>query len=123
MPGSRKLFCACPLPYLARAYVLARSLIRACAPTAQGAVGKDEFASLQEKVASKDGMRTHYLRVDGFPTGKCAVLVVDGERSLVASLGAAEQYKVRARSPPPEVGSGSRLFSHTPPAAFTDGPR
>ena len=57
-------------------------------------MGKDEFASLQEKVASKDGMRANYLRVDGFPTGKCAVLVVDGERSLVASLGAAEQYKV-----------------------------
>ena len=61
----------------------------------QGAVGQDEFASLQAKVASKDGLRTYYLQVDGSPTGKCAVLVVDGERSLVASLGAAEQYKAR----------------------------
>jgi len=58
-------------------------------------VGKDDFASLQETVASKDGLSAAYLRVDGHPTGKCAVLVVDGERSLVASLGAAEQYKAR----------------------------
>ncbi len=39
-------------------------------------------------------MTCNYLRVAGTPTGKCAVLIVDGERSLVASLGAAEAYKM-----------------------------
>ncbi len=54
-------------------------------------MGSDEFAERMEAVAKTDGMRVAYLRAAG-PTGKCAVLIVDGERSLVASLGAAEQY-------------------------------
>jgi adenosine kinase len=50
-----------------------------------------------ETVARGDGVTCNYVRADGAPTGKCAVLVVDGERSLVASLGAAEHYKARSR--------------------------
>jgi adenosine kinase len=63
----------------------------------QGAVGNDEFATRMETVARGDGVTCNYVRADGAPTGKCAVLVVDGERSLVASLGAAEHYKARSR--------------------------
>ena len=66
----------------------------------QGAVGNDEFATRMETVARGDGVTVNYVRADGAPTGKCAVLVVDGERSLVASLGAAEHYKVRRRVAP-----------------------
>jgi adenosine kinase len=55
-------------------------------------VGDDEFAANMEKVAGAEGMVTRYLRVPTAKTGTCAVLVVDGERSLVASLGAAEKY-------------------------------
>lgn len=56
-------------------------------------MGNDEFASQQEAVATKGGLVVRYQRVEGKPTGKCAVLVgSDGERSLVASLGAAECY-------------------------------
>ena len=63
---------------------------------AQGAVGCDATADKMEEVAGADGVAVNYLRADGAPTGKCAVLVVDGERSMVASLGAAEMYKARA---------------------------
>lgn len=56
-------------------------------------MGSDEFAAVQEAAARKDGMGVRYLRVAGKPTGTCAVLVgAGGERSLVASLGAAESY-------------------------------
>lgn len=58
-------------------------------------MGNDEFATRMEGVARTDGMAVNYVRVEGKPTGKCAVLIVDTERSLVASLGAAEHYKVR----------------------------
>lgn len=44
-------------------------------------------------------IQARYLVTDK-PTGKCAVLVCDSERSLVAQLGAAEHYKVRPRSQP-----------------------
>jgi len=68
--------------------------LRSASPSpwrAQGAVGDDAFAANMEQVAGASGLRTSYLRTSK-PTGKCAVLVVDGERSLVASLGAAEHY-------------------------------
>ncbi len=70
------------------------AILDPCSHT-QGAVGNDEFATRMEGVARTDGMAVNYLRVDDKPTGKCAVLIVDRERSLVASLGAAESYKVR----------------------------
>lgn len=58
-------------------------------------MGDDEFATRMESVARGDGVAVNYVRCPGVPTGKCAVLVVDGERSLVAALGAAEHYKAR----------------------------
>lgn len=58
-----------------------------------GGVGKDEFATKLEDAARKDGVNVVYMRTEQ-PTGKCAVLVNDGERSLVAQLGAAEHHKL-----------------------------
>ena len=55
-------------------------------------MGNDEFAANMEKVAGAEGLVTRYLRAPSAKTGTCAVLVVDGERSLVANLGAAEHY-------------------------------
>lgn len=36
---------------------------------------------------------------DSAPTGTCGVCIMDGERSLVANLGAANNYKVRRLFP------------------------
>ena len=63
------------------------------AAAAQGAVGSDDFATQLETVARTDGLNVRYMRTDQ-PTGKCAVLVSGGERSLVAALGASEHYKI-----------------------------
>ena len=47
-------------------------------------------------------LQTHYQVDESTPTGTCGVCVVGGERSLVANLVAANNYKVRSR---PTVGS------------------
>eukprot|EP00013_Stygamoeba_regulata_P017002 CAMPEP_0177673826 /NCGR_PEP_ID=MMETSP0447-20121125/26186_1 /TAXON_ID=0 /ORGANISM="Stygamoeba regulata, Strain BSH-02190019" /LENGTH=345 /DNA_ID=CAMNT_0019181795 /DNA_START=71 /DNA_END=1108 /DNA_ORIENTATION=+ len=58
-----------------------------------GCVGKDEFAAQLRTAAEKDGVRVHYLEDADHPTGTCAVLVHEKERSLVANLAAANCYK------------------------------
>lgn len=56
-----------------------------------GSVGNDDFAKQLRSAAEKDGV-TPYYYVSGEPTGTCAVLVHEKERSLVANLSAAEKY-------------------------------
>jgi len=59
-----------------------------------GSVGKDENATRLQDAASKAGVNVQY-HVDGeHPTGTCAVLVCDKDRSLVTNLGAANHYKI-----------------------------
>ena len=59
-----------------------------------GSVGKDDNAKRLEEAAQKDGVNVQY-HVDGeHPTGTCAVLVCDKDRSLVTNLGAANHYKL-----------------------------
>lgn len=58
-----------------------------------GCVGKDEYAQTLEDCASKDGVLVHYMKDESTPTGTCAVLVKDGERSLCANLAAANNFK------------------------------
>jgi adenosine kinase len=58
-----------------------------------GCVGDDEYAKNLEDCASKDGVLTHYMKDESTPTGTCAVLVKDGERSLCANLAAANNFK------------------------------
>eukprot|EP01089_Gocevia_fonbrunei_P012908 TRINITY_DN3171_c0_g1_i2.p1 TRINITY_DN3171_c0_g1~~TRINITY_DN3171_c0_g1_i2.p1 ORF type:complete len:543 (+),score=126.67 TRINITY_DN3171_c0_g1_i2:255-1883(+) len=58
-----------------------------------GSVGKDSYADELRKQAEKDGVDIHYM-VNEVPTGTCAVLVTDKERSLVANLSAANHYKI-----------------------------
>lgn len=57
-----------------------------------GSVGDDEYGRQLAKAAASYGLTTHYNVQSDAPTGTCAVLVVDRERSLVANLGAAEKY-------------------------------
>lgn len=58
-----------------------------------GCVGNDDFGSQLEKCASEDGVLVHYMKDANAPTGTCAVLIKDGERSLVANLAAANNFK------------------------------
>jgi adenosine kinase len=64
------------------------------ATTYFGCVGADHYAEELKKVASKDGVNVHYMVDASTPTGTCAACIVGGERSLVANLAAANNYKV-----------------------------
>lgn len=58
-----------------------------------GCVGTDDYAKTIQDCATKDGVLTHYMKDNTTPTGTCAVLVKDGERSLIANLAAANNFK------------------------------
>lgn len=58
-----------------------------------GCVGEDNFGKKLAECASADGVLVHYMKDTANPTGTCAVLVKDGERSLIAALGAANHFK------------------------------
>jgi len=58
-----------------------------------GCVGNDEYGKKLEVCAASDGVKVHYMKDAETPTGTCAVLVKGGERSLVANLAAANNFK------------------------------
>jgi adenosine kinase len=64
------------------------------ATTYFGCVGKDNYADLLKDVASKDGVDARYYVDESTPTGTCAACIMGGERSLVANLAAANNYKI-----------------------------
>lgn len=59
-----------------------------------GCVGDDEYGKKLYDCATTDGVNVHYLTDQAAPTGTCAVCIKGGERTLVANLGAANNYKV-----------------------------
>eukprot|EP00026_Physarum_polycephalum_P011787 Phypoly_transcript_12031.p1 GENE.Phypoly_transcript_12031~~Phypoly_transcript_12031.p1 ORF type:complete len:352 (-),score=67.34 Phypoly_transcript_12031:114-1124(-) len=59
-----------------------------------GCIGKDETGGILKKAAQDAGVQTHFLEDEKVPTGRCAVLLGEKERSLVTSLGAANHYKL-----------------------------
>jgi adenosine kinase len=59
-----------------------------------GCVGDDAFAKTMESAAKADGVDVRYFVDPSTPSGTCAVAVKGGERSLVANLAAANNYKV-----------------------------
>jgi len=59
-----------------------------------GCVGEDEYATKLKEAAEKDGVHASYMVDKSTATGTCAVCIVDKERSLVANLSAANNYKV-----------------------------
>jgi len=59
-----------------------------------GCVGKDGFADEMKKACLADGVNANYMIDEATPTGTCGVLVNGGERSLVAALNAANNYKL-----------------------------
>jgi len=58
-----------------------------------GCVGKDQNGARLREEATNDGVLVQYLEDEVTPTGTCAVLVTNKERSLVANLAAANKYK------------------------------
>jgi adenosine kinase len=59
-----------------------------------GCVGPDDIYGKQlEKCASDDGVLVHYMKDPSTPTGTCAALIVNKERSLCTNLGAANNFK------------------------------
>lgn len=59
-----------------------------------GSVGKDDAGKKLAACAKKDGVAVHYHQDTEKPTGKCACLIKDQERSLVTHLEAANNYKI-----------------------------
>lgn len=58
-----------------------------------GCVGKDEYADTLKAKASEGGTVVEYLVDETVPTGTCAVLITGENRSLVANISAANNYK------------------------------
>ena len=57
-----------------------------------GCVGQDDYGKQLEECATADGVLVHYQKDPTTPTGTCAALIKDGERSLIANLAAANNF-------------------------------
>ena len=58
-----------------------------------GCVGaNDTYGRTLYDCATSDGVHIHYQCNTEHPTGTCAALIVDGERALIANLGAANHF-------------------------------
>lgn len=58
-----------------------------------GCIGKDEFGEKMKEATMKDGLNAVYMEDETTATGTCAACIMGGERSLVANLSAANNYK------------------------------
>lgn len=82
------------------------------ATTYMGSVGADKYAEELKKTASADGVDVRYHIDESTPTGTCAACIVGGERSLVANLAAANNYKIEHLQKPENwaVVEAARVF-------------
>merc|ERR1719210_3120952 len=58
-----------------------------------GCVGDDEYGKKLGDACKADGVEAMYMVDKSTPTGKCAVTIVEKERSLTTHLSAANNYK------------------------------
>jgi len=58
-----------------------------------GGIGNDENGKYLKEKAEENGVKTLYHVDKDLPTGTCAVLIQNKERSLIANLGASNSYK------------------------------
>jgi len=58
-----------------------------------GCVGEDEYSKKMNEVMKADGVNALYMVDKSVPTGTCAVCITGNDRSLVANLSAANNYK------------------------------
>lgn len=59
-----------------------------------GCISNDKFGDELRKAAEKDGLTTQYYIDPTTPTGTCATIICGQDRSLVANLSAANNFKV-----------------------------
>jgi len=59
-----------------------------------GCIGQDKYGDLLVKVAQEVGVATNYYRITEEDTGLCAAMINGSDRSLCASLAAANLYKI-----------------------------
>ena len=59
-----------------------------------GCIGNDTYGELIKQCALKDGVEVHYMQDESEATGTCAVLLSQGERSLIANLAAANNFSI-----------------------------
>jgi adenosine kinase len=60
-----------------------------------GCVGaNDAYGQKLQACAEADGVCVHYQKDPEHPTGTCAALIVEGERALIANLGAANHFQL-----------------------------
>lgn len=57
-----------------------------------GSIGNDEFGKVLEKELEETGVHGYFHKEEGTPTGTCAVLIHNKERTLVANLSACLKY-------------------------------
>jgi adenosine kinase len=81
-----------------------------------GSVGKDKYAQQLRDCVRADGVAEHYYEDDA-PTGTCAVLILEGERSLCANLAAANNYK-KTHYETPEIQAVVDAATHIYSAGF-----
>merc|ERR1719188_2782866 len=58
-----------------------------------GCIGDDDFGKQLQAACKTDGVQAMYMVDKSTPTGKCAVTILDKERSLTTDLSAANNYK------------------------------
>ncbi|KAK9804946.1 hypothetical protein WJX73_001708 [Symbiochloris irregularis] len=59
-----------------------------------GCVGSDNFGNIMKQTAQDGGVNVQYLVDENTPSGTCATCINSGDRSLVANLASANNYKV-----------------------------
>lgn len=67
-----------------------------------GCVGDDDLAQQLRAANDREGLASLYQVVDSVPTGSCAVVITEHNRSLCTNLGAAEKFN-KAHLDSPEV--------------------
>ncbi|KEQ78401.1 Ribokinase-like protein [Aureobasidium pullulans EXF-150] len=60
-----------------------------------GCVGRDSYADILRSACHQAGVDAEYLVDDSQPTGRCAVIVTDDNRTCCTDLGAANCYKLK----------------------------
>ncbi|KAJ9054868.1 hypothetical protein DSO57_1009798 [Entomophthora muscae] len=59
-----------------------------------GCISNDKFGDTLRQAAEQDGLTTQYFIDESVPTGTCATIISGHNRSLVANLSAANNYKI-----------------------------
>jgi len=68
-----------------------------------GCIGEDDFGKKLQEACKADGVQAMYMVDKSTPTGKCAVTILDKERSLTTDLSAANNYKASHLQEPEQM--------------------